>query len=121
MYLLILHPYTVDILNMASNPNKSQASVNLSDTKHVSISVYKDQVYFHIWDMRKVKSVSLQSKELEKIIARGPKMIKFGEELLKKELTNNKTKKPDKKTKKESYKVELDMDTSSGSEVDTLE
>ena len=105
---------------MASSSTKSQASVNLSDSKHVSISVYKDLAFFHIWDMRKIKSVSLNSRELEKIIAKGPKMLKFGEELLKKEL-NNKPKKSDKRGKKESPKVEIDMDTTSDSEVDTLE
>lgn len=98
--------------------SKSQATVKLSDTKHISITQYKEMSFFHIWDMKKVKSISLNAKELEKIILKGPKMVKFGEELVKKEIKN---KKSDRKNKKDAIKHEIDMDTASDSESDILE
>ena len=97
---------------------KSQATVKLSDTKHISITQYKEMSFFHIWDMKKVKSISLNAKELEKIIHKGPKMIKFGEDLIKKEL---KTKKSARKIRKDVVKQDIDMDSESDSESDTLE
>ena len=87
--------------------------LKLNERKSVTANVYQGQVYFHIRDGRKQKSVSLTTDEFEQLNKKTSELMKNAKRLLK--TTKNKqkegkAKKGDKRKERDSSLSESDSD-----------
>ncbi len=76
----------------------NNTSIKLANQKYVSISIFQGKFYFHISDLRKAKSISLNEQELKRLAKKTPLLINSGEAqlaALKEKETQHKSSKKD--------------------------